>query len=238
MTNKSFNQWLAGLIDGKGSLLWSKKNYGSLEIIMNIKDERTLYIIKKIYGGSIKIRAGSNSIRYRLKSKLDLIKLINNINGEIRNPKRLLELSKLCSKYNIELKYPEELTYENGWLSGIFDSVGEIKINEPGSETGERSYLSISITHNTLDILKPLINLYNGSIYIDNYKYNSYKWEIKTKNDIINILNYFELNRSRTLKWNRVQLINKYYDINEKYNIEKGINITLEKIKQQFYKDW
>ena len=38
-TNTNFHQWLAGLIDGDGSFLLSKKGYASLEITMDIRDE-------------------------------------------------------------------------------------------------------------------------------------------------------------------------------------------------------
>ena len=45
-----FKQWLAGLIDGDGSFLLSKKGYASLEITMDIRDERALQSVKNIYG--------------------------------------------------------------------------------------------------------------------------------------------------------------------------------------------
>lgn len=81
---------------------------------MDIRDEHALQIIKNIYGGSIKLRSGSNSIRYRLHHKIGLINLINDVNGHIRNSNRLVQLHKICEKYEILLKYPSELTYNNG----------------------------------------------------------------------------------------------------------------------------
>jgi hypothetical protein len=45
--DKRFNQWLAGLIDGDGCFLLSKKGYASLEIIAHIRDKNCLYQIKK-----------------------------------------------------------------------------------------------------------------------------------------------------------------------------------------------
>jgi hypothetical protein len=47
-----FNQWLAGLIDGDGSFLLSKKGYASLEIVMEVRDKHALYQIKERFGGS------------------------------------------------------------------------------------------------------------------------------------------------------------------------------------------
>lgn len=65
-----FKQWLAGLIDGDGSFLLSKKGYASLEITMDIRDEYALQSIKNVYGGSIKLRSGVSALRYRLHHKV------------------------------------------------------------------------------------------------------------------------------------------------------------------------
>jgi hypothetical protein len=81
---------------------------------MDIRDEHALQIIKNIYGGSIKLRSGVKSMRYRLHHKDGLLKLINDVNGEIRNSNRLIQLSKICEKYNIKLNYPKSLDYNNG----------------------------------------------------------------------------------------------------------------------------
>ena len=60
--NKIFVQWLAGLIDGDGSFLLSKKGYASLEITMSIRNEHALQIVKNAYGGSIKPRSGAKAL--------------------------------------------------------------------------------------------------------------------------------------------------------------------------------
>jgi len=106
---------LAGLIDVKGSFLFTKKGYASLELVMNLRDERVLQVIKNVYGGSIKLRSNANALRYRLHHKEGLLRLIKDVNGEIRNPNRLVQLSKLCRKYDIFLTLqPEEIRYNNG----------------------------------------------------------------------------------------------------------------------------
>jgi hypothetical protein len=102
------------LIDGDGCFLLTKKGYASLEITMDIRDEHALQIIKNVYGGSIKLRSGACALRYRLHHKSGLLKLINDVNGNIRNSNRLLQLNKICDKYNITLIHPKKLTYNNG----------------------------------------------------------------------------------------------------------------------------
>jgi hypothetical protein len=81
---------------------------------MDARDKKALYEIKQKYGGSIKLVSNANALRYKLRHKKGLISLINDVNGHLRNPARLLQINKLCVKYNIELKYPEPLTFNNG----------------------------------------------------------------------------------------------------------------------------
>jgi hypothetical protein len=81
---------------------------------MDARDVKALNEIKNKYGGVIKPISNASAVRYKLRHKKGLISLINNINGLIRNPARLLQMNKLCVKYNIKLKYPEPLTFNNG----------------------------------------------------------------------------------------------------------------------------
>ena len=53
--NNQFFEYLAGIIDGDGSLLLSKQGFGSLEITMDSRDERCLQYIKhQLKQGKIK----------------------------------------------------------------------------------------------------------------------------------------------------------------------------------------
>ena len=202
------NEWLAGLIDSDGSFLLSKKGYGSLEITMDIRDEHALQIIKNVYGGSIKLRSGANALRYRLHHKSGLLSLINDVNGQIRNSNRLIQLNKLCYKYNLTLIYPEKLNYYNGWLSGFFDGDGTITINKTNTQ------LSICLSQKTSELLIPLIDIYGGNIYIDKGSL-CFKWYITKREDILNLLEYFKLYPSRSAKTKRIHLISNYYKIKD-----------------------
>ncbi|MCO8751341.1 hypothetical protein KLO70_18230 [Clostridioides difficile] len=102
------------MIDGDGYFLLSKNGYNSCEITMDARDKKALYLIQHKYGGSIKPISNAYAFKYKLRNKAGLIKLINDINGLIRNPTRLLQMNKLCIKFNITLKFSDKLTFNNG----------------------------------------------------------------------------------------------------------------------------
>jgi len=81
---------------------------------MELRDKHCLYQIKQKFGGSVKLRAGNNHLRYRLHNKAGLLDLINAVNGLIRNPVRIIQLGKICLNYDISLIDPQPLTYYNG----------------------------------------------------------------------------------------------------------------------------
>ena len=230
--NIKMNEWLAGLIDGDGSFLLSKKGYASLEITMDIRDEHPLQLIKNVYGGSIKLRSGANALRYRLHHKLGFLNLVNDINGHIRNSNRLVQLNKICHKYELSLIYPKLLTYDNGWFSGFFDADGTVSINENNTQ------LSISISQKTSELLQPLINLYGGNIYIDRGSSQSFKWYISKREDILNLIEYFKCYPSRSAKVNRLHLIPKFYELKD-LKAHKALPGTfLEKSWKYFINKW
>lgn len=210
-SDQKFKQWLAGLIDGDGCFTLSKKGYAALEITMDIRDERALQSVKNIYGGSIKLRSNCNALRYRLHHKIGLLNLIRDVNGEIRNPNRLVQLNKICLKYNIILIWPKPLSYDNNWFSGFFDADGTITINA----SNNNYQLSISVSQKTTELLTPLINLYGGYVYIDRGTHQSFKWYITKREDILKLIQYFKNNPSRSLKNNRLHLIPKYYELKD-----------------------
>lgn len=212
-----FNEWLAGLIDGDGYFLLTKKGYVSCEITMDIKDKAALYEIKHKYGGSIKSMSGANSSRYKLRHKKGIIDLINGVNGLIRNPIRLLQLNKLCVKYNIKLKEPKPLTYNNGWFSGLLDSDGSIYFNEKAGQ------LYISVTQKNKFLLEPLKDLYGGKIYILSPKIEAFKYTIYRKNEVLNLIDdYIKKYPLKTAKSFRVHLAKDYYLLKD----YKSINVN------------
>lgn len=235
LSDKDFNEWLAGLIDGDGQFLLSKKGSARLYIVMDIRDKRALYYIKHKFGGSIRPVSNANALRYNLSNKQGLVNLINAVNGNIRNPTRLLQINKLCIKYDITLIYPKPLTFHNGWFSGFLDSDGSIYLNELSGQ------VIISVTQKNIYLLNPLIYIYGGKIYPSNSEGQAFKYVIYRKDLLFDIIDkYFSRYKLKTLKDNRLKLIKEFYKVrinNDNKDVYKLNQWVKFKEKWTNYKD-
>lgn len=246
----SFNQWLAGLIDGDGCFGITQNKYTNCEITVALEDEKTLRIIQNKFGGSIKLRSGAKAIRYRLHNQKGMINLINAINGNIRHSKRLVQLHKVCSLLNIPVLEPIILTKNNSWLTGFFDADGTINFSFKSSCHSAGGYLSkgkvsnhpqltISVTNKYLQDVFPFKEILGGNIYFDKSQNGYYKWSIQSKKDILNFVDYIKLNPSKTVKLNRILLCNLYYDLKDlKSYILNDNNILQNKAWIKFENKW
>ena len=228
---KKWDQWLAGLIDGSGNFYLTKNGYASLEIKMDIRDEHALQIVKNVYGGSIKLVSGTNSLTYSLRHKSGFLSLVNDVNGYVRNSYRLIQLNKICLKYQLTLIYPAKLKYDNSWLSGLFDAQGKLTINCSNGQ------ISLSILQKTSEILQPLLELYKGFVYIDRTT-QSFIWYITKREDILNLVEYFKKHPSRSARKNRLHLIHKCYELKDQKANEALPETCLGKSWQYFISKW
>lgn len=230
--DRSFNEWLAGLIDGDGCFQLSKKGYASLEIVMEIRDKHCLYLVKQKFGGAVKVRSGLNHLRYRLHHKSGLLLLINSVNGLIRNPVRMLQLGKICDKYELELIYPEPLTYNNGWLSGFFDSDGSVFMNTLSGQ------LFITASQKNKFLLDSLVALYGGKIYTLR-KVGAFKWTVFRKDEVLSLANnYFKSYPSRSAKQMRLNMIPKFYELRGQHAHKASPDSVLGKVWKIFSIKW
>jgi ubiquinol-cytochrome c reductase cytochrome b subunit len=177
----SWNQWLAGLIDGDGYLAIQKSNDVAVcEITMPLEDEKVLQQIQQKLGGSITLRSGAKAVRYRLCHQIGIKNLILRINGSIRNTVRIPQFQTLCNKFNVAYLEPKPLTLDNGYIAGFFDADGTIyiSINKaspkhsiiPGTE-GKIIRLQNSRGHNQLRI--EISNKYKENLMMFKKAFNS-----------------------------------------------------------------
>lgn len=227
--NNKFNEWLSGLIDGDGCFLLSQKGYGSLEITMSINDSYCLHQVKKKYGGSIKLRSGSRSLRYRLHHKKGLLLLLNDVNGLIRHSIRLMQYNRLCHHYNVIFLPTNPLLFDSCWMAGFFDADGTIVINNLNYQ------LSISISQKTQELLLLIQNLYGGFIYIDRSS-NTFNWCVTKKETILFLVdNYFKKSYVYSYKRKRLFLIEEYYFL---MDLKKQHNMFFDKMWEKFLLKW
>ena len=228
-----FNEWLAGLIDGDGYFSLSKKGAARLAITMDIRDKRVLYEIVHKFGGSINKIANANALRYNLSNRKGLIFLINAVNGNIRNPTRMLQLNKFCLKYEIALIYPKPLNFHNGWLSGFIDSDGSVYFNEQSGQ------VFISASQKNIYLLEPLVKIYGGRIDPHGAKIDAFKYVVYRKQELFNLIdNYFSIYPLKSMKVNRLHLIKQFYLLRvykNGQNIEKFIEWVKFKDKWEKY---
>jgi hypothetical protein len=115
-------------------------------------------------------------------------------------------MNKLCVKYDIEIKYPKPLTFNDGWLSGFLDSDGSLYYNEASGQ------VFISISQKNRHLLEPLIVLYGGRIDILSPKIDAFKYVVYRKAELFNLIdNYFSKYPLKTEKVKRVKLIKDFY---------------------------
>jgi hypothetical protein len=205
LDDRIFNEWLSGVIDGVGNFNLTKKGIARLTIILNIRDKKVLFDIRHKFGGSIHTIANNNAVKYQLSHKKGLIALLESVNGLIRNPSKLLQMNKLCVKYNIVLINPKPLTFNNGWLSGLIDSEGLVDFNEVSGQ------VFISINQKNKYLLDPLVYLYGGRIKMS-LKTEVFVYIIYRKIELFKLIdNYFIKYPLRTKKFHRINLIKEYY---------------------------
>lgn len=184
----SFYNWLAGLIDGDGYFGISKNKYISCEITLKNSEYNALAKIKAQFGGSIKIRTGTNSVRWRLHNKTGIIKLVHALNGRILNPTRIAQFEKVCKLLNIKIKQNNDIknTVLNGWFTGFFEAEGCFYINK------NNFIMAISIGQKNrylLDIIKTCFEV--GNVYYDS-NWKGFCWYLNSKNDLEIIMNHLK----------------------------------------------
>jgi len=234
LKDKAWNEWLAGLIDGDGSLLVSKSGYSSCEITMSLQDEHALAIIKQKLGGSIKLRSGVKALRYRLHNNKGMIDLITRINGNIRHSSRLKQLEKVCLLLNIQIIYPDVITIDNGWFSGFFDADGTITY----SIKAKYPELTISVTNKLLIDVINFKNIFKGNVYFDKGQNGYYKWFIQSKDDIDFFKNYLLKYPSRSYKKQRLFLTDQYYYLKNLNAYNASPDSCLSKAWVSFNNKW
>ena len=142
--NSNFNSYLAGLIEGDGTIIVPKTerslkgriNYPSVQIIFNLKDlPLALIIQKQLRNGSLSRKKGVNAYILTINNYEGLLLVTTLLNGNMRTPK-IKALYNLIDWLNFKfdnlnmIKKPLDasLLDSNAWLSGFIEADGHFSV--------------------------------------------------------------------------------------------------------------
>lgn len=191
--DEDFNYWLAGLIDGDGTLSIYKNNAQVCEITLGEEDVKTLHKIKQKFHGSVLKRSKVKAYRWRVSKKLYVTEVINSINGKLLTDSKRAQLIKVCNKLNIEPITNNKISKNNSWFTGFFDAEGYFSIRNNYT-------LTISVGQKSKEILEEIQKVFGvGNIYYDK-SWNGYNYVITDLQGIKTMLAYFERYPLKTIK--------------------------------------
>jgi hypothetical protein len=136
--------YLAGLFEGDGHIILSKKINGScfahkisypyIAITFVNKDLPLINKFIELFGGRLRFKNKENAIVWIINTHKELVSLINLMNGHLRTPK-ISQFNDLITwlndkyHYNIPIYSPDTSDLNsNGWLAGFIDADGGFKI--------------------------------------------------------------------------------------------------------------
>lgn len=181
---ENFDYWLAGLIDGDGSLLISNKGYLSCEITLKDSEIQALYKIKKVYHGSVSQRINARAWRWRLCKFSHVVNLFKNLSDKFVSQSRFEQ----AMKFSLKLGIPATRalpSLNNAWLVGFMEAEGSFKIN---SSTYQ---LDISIGQKDREVLDLIVKEFKvGSVYYDK-SWNGWVYYVSKLEELKFLTRYF-----------------------------------------------
>lgn len=134
LTDKQFGEYLAGMIEGDGWIVNTKKG-SNICIVFHSNDASVAYYIKKRLGyGKVRQVKDKRAVVYAA-NKLGTLKIAELINGKLRTEKKIDKFNLLLewvNKHRAVLLIPQEkdtskLT-DSYWLAGFTDADGSFQI--------------------------------------------------------------------------------------------------------------
>jgi len=236
-----FWHWFSGVLDGDGNFdmrnINDKLVMKEIRIKLHIRDIRILNRIQNyLHIGRIRFVKNKPYVIYSIGKKVDMIYVINHINGNIRL--KIKNFEKACNYFNIKFIEPDlKVKPYDPYFSGLIDTDGSIVFNynsnriECSVELKYNNYTTNLNFNNVILNTKPyvLIREKKGEKYIL-YRYQNVK-------EMIYIYDYFMNNRLYSdFKFYRVSKIKRFIEI-RKYKTSPFDSIEY-KIYSDFLLDW
>jgi LAGLIDADG endonuclease/Cytochrome C and Quinol oxidase polypeptide I len=164
--NSNFCSYLAGLIEGKGSIyvpktersIKGKLNNPSIQIVFNLPDYPLAQIILlKLGQGSIARKKGVNAYILTINSNEGILLIIHLIKGYMRTPKikslyKLIDWINIKSNLNIQ-KLPNDNSdiSKNSWLAGFIDADGHFSVRTSINSKYPKMYSRFELVQRKID---------------------------------------------------------------------------------------
>jgi hypothetical protein len=242
-----FGHYLAGLIDGDGYF----SNQMQLVIVFDILSVSLAYYLKKRIGyGNVRKVRDKNAYLLVISSFKGIRKVIDLINGKIRNKNKLHQINNnilihknfVNIKNSIDFKFNNSSDFNNHWLAGFSDADASFQIKILKRNTRIEIRLNYQIDQKDNELLMLIKNFVGGNIgYRRNqntYYYGSTCFGSAKK--VINYFNKFHMLSNKHvnyLKWRKAYSIiqdkdhlnkkglNKIIKLKDKMN--RSLNITI-----------
>nr|NP_803526.1 orf337 [Monoblepharella sp. JEL15]AAO64971.1 orf337 [Monoblepharella sp. JEL15] len=237
----SFAHWLAGLIEGDGTIVVPKQDrsskgkltYPSVQIVFDARDYPLTAMLCKVLGnGSIARKKGSKAYIYTINNLDGLLLLITLINGKMRGPKQdqLVKLIFFLNVRNPELQLQTLASdtsplNSNAWLTGFIDADGTFQVRTSLQTSPKRLAVSfelnqIQTTHyglSNLPLMEMIAQFLNVNVEStrtnrENPEYRIRTSSLSTNRTIRNYLLQYPLNSSKFLNFNDWNTIFGYFE--------------------------
>ena len=195
-SKRNFSHWLAGVIDGDGSLLVSKNGYASCEITCALHERQILQLIKCQLGGSIKKRRKVQALRWRLHNAKGMRLLVNTINGKLLVPARVSQLEKVCNSLKLSAERGQ-FSCDNSWLAGFYEAQGYFNVNSTSLQC------TITCSQKSPFLLREITGHLGGSVFYDK-SWDGWLVGASSLGDISRWVNYF--GKFPLISWKQIQL--------------------------------
>lgn len=217
LNNDQFGHYLAGLIDGDGHFSTQQQ----LIIVFNSEDVALAYYIKeKLGNGSVKKVKSKNAYIFIISNKDAIIKVLNLINGKLRNLNRFNQVKNRIlnhSKYineNILFKINDSNDFYNHYIAGFSDADAsfQIKIIYKKNRNKPEIRLNYQIDQKYKELLILIQEYFGGNIghrkSQDTYYYGSTSFGSAKK--VIKYFDTFQLQSNKYInyiKWRKSYII-------------------------------
>nr|CRX66585.1 putative LAGLIDADG protein [Axinella polypoides] len=241
ITDGEWGYYLAGLIEGDGSIVISKgKAY--IFIAFHQKDVFLAYYIKRRLGyGSIVKQKNKRAVSLVIVKRQGLFNVVNLVNGKLRT-KKIERLHELINYLNVRLMkditpLPKDTSsvLNNHWLAGFTDADGSFQvriITRSRPNILHEARLHLKIDQKTDDVLKLIYEAFGG--YLGHRaKQDTYYYQSTGFNHAFKVIKYFDCYHLLSSKWLEYRQWRRIYLLVQQglHRTDEGIN-KIKKIKK------